>query len=138
MNAAATHGPQATTVRERIHGGSAAPALARALVTRTIGPSAREETLRDVLLLTTELVTNAVLHAHVDETGTIELAARINDGVVHVAVSDPGATTSPRVREVDVDVPGGMGLFLVEQISDRWAVEGGDGGPTRVWFELAA
>jgi anti-sigma regulatory factor (Ser/Thr protein kinase) len=138
MSAAATHGPQATTVRERIHGGSAAPAHARALVTRTIGPAAREETLRDVLLLSTELVTNAVLHAHVDETQTIELLASVDRGVVRVAVTDPGAATNPRVREVDVDVPGGMGLFLVEQISDRWGVEGGDGGATRVWFELAA
>jgi anti-sigma regulatory factor (Ser/Thr protein kinase) len=136
---AATHGPRETTaVSRRIQGGHAAPATARALVTRALAPSTRDETLRDVLLLTTELVTNAVLHAHVDETETLELRAHVDNGVVRVAVTDSGAATRPRVREVDVDVPGGMGLFLVEQISDRWAVEGGDGGPTRVWFELAA
>jgi anti-sigma regulatory factor (Ser/Thr protein kinase) len=136
---AATHGPRETTaVSRRIQGGVAAPATARALVTRALAPSTRDETLRDVLLLTTELVTNAVLHAHVDETETLELRAHVDNGVVRVAVTDSGAATRPRVREVDVDVPGGMGLFLVEQISDRWAVEGGDGGPTRVWFELAA
>jgi hypothetical protein len=30
-----------------------------------------------------------------------------------------------------------MGLFLVEQISDRWGVEDAGAGANRVWFELA-
>ena len=125
-------------LQERIHGGLAAPAVARELITRALEESTSEDTLRDALLLTTELVTNAVLHAHVDDAATIELSAVTGAGVLRVAVSDPGATTNPEMQELDVEVPGGMGLFLVDQISDRWAVEGGDGGPTRVWFELGA
>ena len=127
-----------TALWERIPGGPAAPSVARDLLTRAIGESTDEEALRDVLLLTTELVTNAVRHAHVDETGIIELTAAADAGVVRVAVTDPGAATRPQMREVDIEVPGGMGLFLVEQISDRWAVEGDARGATCVWFELAA
>ena len=127
-----------TALRERIRGGLAAPAIARELVTRILARATREETLRDALLLTTELVTNAVRHAHVDEQGTIELSAVAEAGVVRIAVTDPGGATSPRMQELDIDVPGGMGLFLVDQISSRWAAERRDGGAMRVWFELAA
>jgi hypothetical protein len=55
---------------------------------------------------------------------------------VRVAVTDPGGTTSPHVQDVDVTIPGGMGLFLVEQISSRWGSERAAGGSTQVWFEL--
>jgi anti-sigma regulatory factor (Ser/Thr protein kinase) len=123
-------------VRERLRGGVSAPAAARELIAQALGEVAGEETLRDLMLLATELVTNAVRHAHVSDGGTIELTAVARGGRVRVAVSDPGATTTPRMQELDVDVPGGMGLYLVDQISDRWGVDGGDGGATRVWFEL--
>jgi anti-sigma regulatory factor (Ser/Thr protein kinase) len=130
--------PNGTTdLRERIRGGPTAPATARELIATTLSESTREETLRDALLLATELVTNAVRHANVDEAGTIQLSAVAGDGLLRVAVTDPGGHGTPRMQELSVDVPGGMGLYLVDQISDRWAVEGGDGGATRVWFELA-
>jgi anti-sigma regulatory factor (Ser/Thr protein kinase) len=123
-------------LREPIRGGAMAPAMARELISRTLGAVAREETMRDLLLLATELVTNAVRHANVDEAGTIDFSAVAADGRVRVAVTDPGGADTPRMQELSVDEPGGMGLFLVDQISQRWAVETGDGGATRVWFEL--
>jgi serine/threonine-protein kinase RsbW len=129
---------ETTDLRERISGGVAAPATARELIARAFADVTREETLRDLLLLATELVTNAVRHAKVDEDGTIDLSAVARDGVVRVSVTDPGCADRPRMQELSVDEPGGMGLFLVDQISARWAVEGGDTGPMRVWFELPA
>jgi hypothetical protein len=52
-------------------------------------------------------------------------------------VIDPGSDLRPMVQDLDVNVPGGMGLFLVEQISTRWGVERMGDGATEVWFELA-
>jgi anti-sigma regulatory factor (Ser/Thr protein kinase) len=138
VGATGTCEPNGTTaIDERIRGGLAAPATARELIAGAFGDVTREETLRDALLLATELVTNAVRHAHVDEAGAIELSALAGHGRLRVTVTDPGGMGTPEMQELSVDVPGGMGLFLVDQISDRWAVEDGAGGATRVWFELA-
>jgi anti-sigma regulatory factor (Ser/Thr protein kinase) len=137
VGATGTCEPDGTTaLRERIQGGVTAPATARELIARALADVAREETLRDLMLLTTELVTNAVRHADVDDSGAVELNAVASEGRVRVAVTDPGGAGTPRMQELSVDEPGGMGLYLVDQISSRWAVEGGDGGSTRVWFEL--
>jgi anti-sigma regulatory factor (Ser/Thr protein kinase) len=127
-------GPTALT--ERIAGGPAAASRARELLTDTLGEALSGEALHDALLLTTELVTNAVRHADVDEGRTLELTVAAEPRRLRVAVTDPGGTTSPRVQDLDITAPGGMGLFLVDQIAARWGTERGSGGSTQVWFEL--
>jgi anti-sigma regulatory factor (Ser/Thr protein kinase) len=124
------------TLTERISGGPAAAGRARELVTGTLGDALSGETLHDVLLLTTELITNAVRHADVDEGRTLELTVAAERRRVRVAVTDPGGSTVPRMQDLDVTVPGGMGLFLVDSISSRWGAERSSGGATQVWFEL--
>jgi hypothetical protein len=57
---------------------------------------------------------------------------------VRVSVTDPGSASTPEVQDLDVTVPGGMGLFLVDQISQAWGVDRTPDGSNRVWFELAA
>jgi anti-sigma regulatory factor (Ser/Thr protein kinase) len=95
--------------------------------------------MHDLHLLATELVTNAVLHAHVGEQDTVEMRVAAMPGSVRVSVTDPGrSASSPEVQELDPLVPGGMGLFLVEQISSAWGVERTPDGSNRVWFEVAA
>ena len=135
MNATVTDdGPSALT--ERIAGGPAAAARARELLTDTLGESLPDDRLHDALLLTTELVTNAVRHADVSEARSLELTVASEARRVRVAVTDPGGTSVPRMQEVDLMSPGGMGLFLVDQLSSRWGTERGSGGATQVWFEL--
>jgi anti-sigma regulatory factor (Ser/Thr protein kinase) len=121
-----------------ITGGVEAPCIVRELLTDRLGQAASAETLHDLHLLATELVTNAVLHAHVGGADTLELRVTASSGSVRVSVTDPGAETTPEVQELDPRTPGGMGLFLVEQISTRWGVERMPGGAQQVWFELAA
>jgi anti-sigma regulatory factor (Ser/Thr protein kinase) len=125
-----------TTVSQRLDGGPAAPAAARELLCDLLGDSTPTTTLHDLQLLTTELVTNAVRHADVDESRSVALEVAAGANVVTVAVTDPGSTTRPHVQDIDPTVPGGMGLFLVEQISSRWGVERLSGGANRVWFEI--
>jgi anti-sigma regulatory factor (Ser/Thr protein kinase) len=92
-----------------------------------VGP----QRLHDMRLLVSELVTNSVRHAAAD--GLI-LEVSVSHATIHVSVTDsgPGFEVSPRTPEDD---PGsGWGLFLVEQLSDRWGVE--LNGHTHVWFEI--
>jgi anti-sigma regulatory factor (Ser/Thr protein kinase) len=121
-----------------ITGGVEAACVARELLTDRLGDATSDETLHDLHLLATELVTNAVLHAHVGDADTLELRVMASSDGVRVSVTDPGADTTPEVQEPDLTVPGGMGLFLVDQISTSWGVDRMPGGAKQVWFELAA
>lgn len=90
--------------------------------------------LNDMRLLVSELVTNSVRHARAGEGDELELEVSVREQLIRVCVSDrgPGFEVSPRAPDDD---PGsGWGLFLVEQLSDRWGVE--LNGRTQVWFEL--
>jgi anti-sigma regulatory factor (Ser/Thr protein kinase) len=121
-----------------IAGGVEAACTARELLTEMYGGTTPEARLHDLHLLTTELVTNAVLHAGAGESETIELRVAGAGDALRVSVTDRGGPDTPEVQDLDPETPGGMGLFLVEQISSRWGVEQLGGGANRVWFELAA
>src|SRR5438270_7477554 len=108
-------------LRIELRGDPKAPCIARALISEMFVDDLPALALHDLHLLTTELVTNAVLHA---EAGTIELAVEMaGPAGIRVSVTDPGSAGTPHVEELDPDIPGGMGLFLVEQISSRWGVD---------------
>lgn len=112
-----------------------APALARAAITGfSDGGEIPPTTLATLLLLVSEVVTNAVIHSKAPGPSEILLCARLNDdGAVRVEITDAGGGFTPVPR--DPDRPGGgYGLFLVEREAERWGVDR-EGG-TRVWFEL--
>ena len=79
-------------------------------------------------------MSNAVRHARVDGNGTLGLNIEIGSRVVRVEVVDggPGFDSTKIVRSPGAD-EGGWGLFLVEEMSDRW---GNAKSPHRVWFEI--
>lgn len=124
--------------RTEIAGGPAAACTARELLSERFGEVTPEATMHDLHLLATELITNAVLHAGVGEADTVELRVAPSRRGLRVSITDPGADTVPQLQPLDPTVPGGMGLFLVEQISARWGIERTTRGENRVWFELAA
>jgi anti-sigma regulatory factor (Ser/Thr protein kinase) len=99
-------------------------------------PSLQEPARTDLMLLVTELVTNAVRHGGDRGDLPIRLEVERNDGHVHVRVEDPGTTFIPPPAILSGDSAGGWGLFLVDQVADRWGVSPAPAG-TRVWFELA-
>jgi anti-sigma regulatory factor (Ser/Thr protein kinase) len=123
----------------KIPGGVEAACTARELLTEMFGDTTPDTTMHDLHLLTTELVTNAVLHAGAGDSDAIELRVATGADALRVSVTDPGrALGTPHVEEPDPETPGGMGLYLVEQISSAWGVESVGGRAHRVWFELAA
>jgi anti-sigma regulatory factor (Ser/Thr protein kinase) len=122
-------------LRIAIAGGSRAPERARSWIESAASwlPSELESTL---LLLTCELVNNAVRHGGAGEDEVIELElAALDAERVRVQVSDPGVGFEHMPRHAPLDEEGGWGLVLIESMAEAWGVEQGDG--TRVWFELA-
>jgi serine/threonine-protein kinase RsbW len=89
---------------------------------------------RDVRLLVSELVTNAVRHANLDRGDVILLVVELADRAVRVEVHDPGGGFVPRAPAPDPARPSGWGLYLVAELADRWGVDSDD--RTLVWFEL--
>ncbi len=88
---------------------------------------------RDVaLLLTSELVTNAILHARTP----VQLGVLVDGDRALVCVADrlpESPTLSARAHSHDR--PGGRGLALVEDLADTWGTTTYRGGKT-VWFVL--
>jgi serine phosphatase RsbU (regulator of sigma subunit)/anti-sigma regulatory factor (Ser/Thr protein kinase) len=119
-------------LRIRLAAGARAPASAREAI-HGLARELEDAVLRDVELLTSELVTNSVRHASVKAGAPIELAVRVTPDLVRVEVTDTGAAFGPRPEPMP-DRPGGWGLHIVERIADRWGIttEGG----TSVWFEM--
>ena len=109
---------------------SDAPRQARHLVRDFVAP----ERVDDAMLLVSELVTNAIRHAGLEEQETIRLVVETDDRGMRVEVSDRGPGFELTEPAPDPSRPSGWGLYLVRELSDRWGIDR-DGG-TRVWFEL--
>lgn len=90
------------------------------------------ELVSDVQLVATELITNAYRHGR--PPVLFQLRYPFSDGVVRVEVSDSSAGL-PEVRRLDLTLPHGRGLLLVEGCSSRWGVTQSLGGKT-VWAEF--
>jgi len=84
-------------------------------------------------LLTSELVTNALIHTDNDAV----LTATVSSHKLRVEVRD-FARRRPRLRAPDVeDGTHGRGLVLVQSLADAWGVRAHGVGKS-VWFELDA
>ena len=93
----------------------------------------QREVAEDVLLLVSELVTNACLHAG----GPTELALHCTEERLRVEVSD-GSDLPPVPRAPHQAArPGGHGLHIVNRLATRWGSEPHRYGKT-VWLEIAA
>lgn len=113
------------------------PARARVEVRERLDGRDKSQ-VANVVLLTSELVTNAVVHPRGVGDSTVGLRLTIYGDRVRVEVEDCGEGFD-RVAPVAPDSERGRGLFLVDQFSDRWGsgrVQTEAGSRFRVWFEL--
>ena len=97
-------------------------------------PEMSARRLGDVRLLVSEVVTNAVRHAGLDPHDHIVLRFDKSSDSLRVEVADRGDGFDPGPRQPDLMRAGGWGLYLVEQLAERWGVDSAAG--TVVWFEL--
>lgn len=112
--------PTAASVRE-----------ARHFVVDTLVSWDLEALVETAALLTSELVTNSVLHARTDISVSVE---RTEAGAA-VSVSD-GSGSSPRRRRHTALATTGRGLELLERLAESWTVVPGEGGKA-IRFVLA-
>ncbi|GAA3161059.1 hypothetical protein GCM10010466_59980 [Planomonospora alba] len=95
-----------------------------------------ETVIDDAVLVVSELLSNALRHAHPLPSGQIKVSWQCTDGHVEVAVSDGGSATEPRAGRAALSSLGGRGLGIVEYLTDNWGVRH-DGDVTTVWALVA-
>lgn len=116
----------------RVRCDESAPSAARQALD---GLEALGRTVGDLMLVASELVTNAVLYSGCSEEDEIELQLERTDGHLRLSVLDPGRTAqSARVAIDEQRASGGMGLFVVEQLASRWGADRSE--RYRVWAEV--
>ncbi|WP_378211347.1 ATP-binding protein [Actinoallomurus acaciae] len=110
-------------------------AAARRFVAKVLGDRPEIDT---ALLLTSEAVTNAVIHA----TGpTVTVTITRTAAGIRVEVGDGGADTVPTIRDrgdlpTDGDLrEGGRGVLLIRRLAVRSGFRADESGLT-YWFEL--
>jgi two-component sensor histidine kinase len=111
----------------------ASAAEARRFVARALdGVSAQAREIG--VLLTSELVTNALLYAQ--GRITVRVVPGSAGGAVRVIVHD-GNSQPVEPRRVGADATSGRGLALVEQLSTSWGVDLVEDDGKEVWFEVS-
>jgi two-component sensor histidine kinase len=88
-----------------------------------------EDIAHTLLLLSTEIVGNAVRHAGLADDQKIVFFARLRNDFARVEVADPGIGFDPDTVETE-----GFGLRLLDKLATRWGVESSRG--CKVWFEV--
>ncbi|MFE9726617.1 ATP-binding protein [Streptomyces sp. NPDC005794] len=95
----------------------------------------RRAAAEDVLLVVSELVTNACLHAD----GPEELRIACSPKMLRVEVVDGGAGQPAPRNPHRAGRPGGHGMFIVQRLCLDWGVARTPDRPGKtVWAELAA
>jgi anti-sigma regulatory factor (Ser/Thr protein kinase) len=89
------------------------------------------EVVEAAVLLTSELVTNAVLYS----AGTINVDVDLDLTAVRVEVADTSADP-PSPQETTPEATSGRGLHLVEAMARAWGIEQQRDAGKVVWFEL--
>jgi serine phosphatase RsbU (regulator of sigma subunit)/anti-sigma regulatory factor (Ser/Thr protein kinase) len=126
LNAEAAFAPEPTAVAD-----------ARRFIRNTLiswGLSGRDELVADAVLLASELVTNAIVHA-----GTpVRLTCRLDGANVEVSVLDrhpARVIPDPPGAAAEVDRPSGRGLLLPAALSSSWGVTYAPAAKV-IWFRL--
>jgi anti-sigma regulatory factor (Ser/Thr protein kinase) len=118
-----------TTLSLPVHPSS--PGRARRFVRDVLAAWGVEHFEEPATLLTSELVTNAVLHAR----SRPELKLRLSGDRLWVGVAD-NTPVSPVRKRYGPEAATGRGLMLVERMAAAWGTSISDQGKV-VWFELS-
>ena len=112
-----------------VRAGREAPSAVRSAL-RERGAHLPAELRDDLLLLLTEVVTNAVRHSGAKDGDPIEVEVRERPDGLRVQVTDPGSGFErPTAPVPDHSTPGGLGLVLVDRLARDW----GTGHTKRGW-----
>ena len=104
---------------------------ARRLVADVLATAGAGDFTDTATLLTSELVTNGIMHAHTD----LQVVVEATRTWVRVEVVD-GNPQLPSRREYDESAITGRGMEMVELLADDYGVEPVEDTGKRVWFRL--
>ena len=116
--------------------GPRAPGVARQAITGALGDRVAAPVLANAQLVMSELVTNSVRHSGAPDGDDLVVRVRVWDDHCRLEVEDSGHEGAIAPQPPDLDGGGGMGLNLVETVSERWGLVRAADGPTRVWAQL--
>ena len=117
--------------------GSAAPGVARTAIERSLAGHVASSVLENARLLASELVTNSVRHSGAGDGAVVLLRVNLWRDACRLEVEDPGSDGVIAPQPQDMHNGSGMGLNLVQMLSERWGVVRAGDGPTRVWAQLS-
>jgi len=106
---------------------------ARSITRQALPERLAEQRREDVVLMVTELVTNAVRHAPPHDDGRIALTLDVTEGAVRAAVIDGGGHFEFERGTFDARTPH-FGLQLVDRLASRSGLS--LDGVKAVWFEV--
>ncbi|KRV51110.1 hypothetical protein AQ490_02595 [Wenjunlia vitaminophila] len=128
-----------------------APRVARATLRAVLSSHGLTACLPDAELLTSEMVTNAVLHSA--GPSSLRVHGTDNEGRVRVSVWDSNPDVPSTFHRAvaphapsdgtDLEADGGRGLLLVRRCAADWGGHAADGGPADngrhgklLWFDV--
>ena len=114
-----------------------APREARSIVVRHLGGVVAPSVLDSAQLVISELVTNSVRHSGVAAGEQLLVRVCLGQTACRLEVEDRGRDGVIAPGPIDRVNGGGMGLNLVQMLSERWGLERVLAGGTRVWAQLA-
>ena len=123
--------PQGRDVRVVLTPAAESAHFARAVVEFVLDALVDRDVIDTVMLLASELVTNAVLHA----SPPVRVRVEITAAVLHVEIHDSGTSALPAPSTAGATETSGRGLAIVEALASRWGSQPTEGGKF-VWFEL--
>lgn len=107
-----------------------APAVARDLTRKTLADWGLDAVADDILLVVSELVTNAAVHG----APPIRLQLRLEPECLYGSVVDHGGILPRRVNTQDDMTEHGRGLALISTITTSAGWKHTPAGATHVWF----
>jgi serine/threonine-protein kinase RsbW len=98
-----------------------------------------QEVLGDLKLALTEACTNSVRHAYPDGDGMVEIVYELHGDRLVVEVTDRGEGFEPPAEpggalEAEELSEGGLGIAIIEALSDEFELGEADGGGSRLRF----
>jgi anti-sigma regulatory factor (Ser/Thr protein kinase) len=116
--------------------GTAQIPLARVFVQETVagwGDQVDDQRMRDLVLMASELFTNAILHG----VGDVEVSVGLTPLSVRLTVSDQGTHELSRtLPPPQVEGVSGRGLRIVDRLASAWGSGRDHRGGTLVWLEV--